>query len=167
MSNTQRQEEDFLRMVNENRWLIQSVCTIGSRRNGLSVEDLIQEVVSRMWEAWPKYRGHSSPATWVYAVARNVTSNISRRRLLSIELRPVEELHNYSESDDSDAMLTDRLYGLIDRLGQEEKDLILRYIAREPQAEIATSLGITEDAVNRRVRRVKDKLRMLNEKYNK
>lgn len=165
MSNTQRKEDDFLRMVDENRWLIQSLCTVGSHRNGLSVEDLIQEVVSRMWEAWPKYKGRSSQATWVYAVTRNVTSNLSRRRLLSIELRPVEELHNYMEVEDGDARMTERLYSLIDRLEDGEKELILRYIEHEPQADIASSMGITVDAVNRRIRRVKDKLRMMNEKY--
>jgi len=43
-----------------------------------AAEDLSQEVFVRIWKALPGYRGESSLATWVFAIARNAC--LSRRR---------------------------------------------------------------------------------------
>ena len=37
--------------------------------NPTDVEDLFQEVLVNLWKGFPKFRGDSSPKTWVWRVS--------------------------------------------------------------------------------------------------
>ena len=55
-----------------------------------------------------------------------------------------------------------QLYELVGRLPEEEKILMDMYLASVPQNEIARQLGISELAVNKRISRLKQKLKQMN-----
>ena len=54
------------------------------------------------------------------------------------------------------------MYELVGRLPEEEKILMDMYLASVPQNEIARQLGISELAVNKRISRLKQKLKQMN-----
>lgn len=43
-------------------------------------EDLVQETFLRAWKGWGRFRGESSPATWLYSIAARVCRRFHRRR---------------------------------------------------------------------------------------
>ena len=49
-------------------------------RDAQNVEDLVQETMCAVIEAFPRYRGDASVATWVYAICSNQLGSFYRNR---------------------------------------------------------------------------------------
>lgn len=49
-------------------------------RDGHHVEDLVQDVMCAIIEAYPRYRGDASVATWVYAICSHQLGSFYRNR---------------------------------------------------------------------------------------
>lgn len=168
MSNKRQQEKDFWEVIGPYQRMIYHVCYTHTRLSCRTADekktnDLYFEVVEALWAAWPKLRDVKYKTSWIYRVAQNVALvryNEERRRPKHITL---DELTHPPSTQDEDAENVNRLYCLIERLDDEDKELLLQYIDRVSQREIARSLNISEDAVNHRIRRIKDKLKKMNE----
>lgn len=124
------------------------------------VRDLFQEIALNLVESWPSFRGQCSEKTWVYRVASNVAvSNLrlyAARRIVLVDEATLDRLE--AEADDD---TVERLYRRIDRLDDDERQLMTYAIGRVPLSEVAEILGTTEDAVKHRMQRTKDKLRRM------
>jgi RNA polymerase sigma-70 factor, ECF subfamily len=129
-------------------------------------EDAMQEAFESAFRAWPRFRGESSPATWLYRIAVNASLMRLRAR------RPVEYLTELSASlevqDWSDTMaehtqsaeLRERLLTGLTLLGPEQRAaLVLRDIDGLSTAEAAAALEITEEALKSRLHRARALLR--------
>lgn len=119
-------------------------------------EDVTQEAWLRAVRAWHAKGIPDRPAAWLTTVARNLLSNHFRRR-------PFESL------DGHDAATTN------DRRGEERASLVSRALTRLPVArhrllaafhldqhsvaEIAAAQGLSERAVEGRLRRAREELR--------
>ena len=66
-------------------------------------------------------------------------------------------------ADDSGDELVNRLYELIDRLEDDERDMLNLYLDKVPQREIAVIYGMSEWAVNQKIHRIKMKLKNIHE----
>ncbi len=140
-----------------------------------SAEDLAQEALLVAWRNSHKLHGEESRSRWLAGIARNVCLHWARsrgrelRRLVypgasSGELAMEERL-----SDDFDLELElerDELADLLDRaLAQLPPDtgraLIEHYIHESPRAEVAVRLGLSDDALEARLRRGKLALKRL------
>ena len=126
------------------------------------VRDLFQEIALNLVESWPKFHGQCAESTWVYRVATNVAiSNLRRfatRRIVLVDETTLDRLE--AENDDD---MVKRLYRRIDRLGDDERQMMTYAIGRVPLREVAEIMGLTEDAVKHRMQRVKEKLRQMND----
>ena len=141
------------------------VCLAFTDRQPESVREMYQEAVCALWEAWPRFRGESKESTWVYRIALNTAVTQLRHR--SRQPRLVEltdEMERTLREEKTDA-LVDRLYTLIDRLAPPDRALILLYLDKLPEREIATVTGISEGNVRLRIHRIKQKLIALNNEY--
>jgi RNA polymerase sigma-70 factor (ECF subfamily) len=164
----QQQHEQFMELIGLHRPLILHVCCTHTRyRKGMSdsktTDDLYNEIVAELWKTWPTLREVENKAGWIHRVALNVAVGQYRKE----KRQPLcESLDKYIEMlpAHEDESLIVELYRLIDRLDDAERELIFLYLDRVPQAEIGKRMGITEDAVNKRIRRIKDRLREMNEK---
>ena len=68
------------------------------------------------------------------------------------------------ESESGDG-LVEHLYRRIERLKDDERQLMTYVIGKVPLKEVAEIMGLTEDAVKHRIQRTKEKLRNMKDDY--
>jgi len=124
--------------------------------------DLYQEIVLRLWKAWPSFEGRAKRSTWLYRIALNVA--ISARRQRQRRPQPARlsiatlDLPNPPPDPDSDLA---PLYHAIAQLSDVEKALIWLRLEGRPQEEMADILGISHGNIRVKMHRVLEKLRRL------
>ncbi len=138
-------------------------------------EDLTQEVLIRVNEALPGFRGESQLSTWIYRVATNVA--LDKLRSPSYK-QSVRSCSPSTETDvpDRDALTGEKtpwvepqvfrkemnacLQGFIQKLPENYRVvLVLSEFEELKDSEIAETLGITPGAVKIRLHRAKERLR--------
>ena len=158
-----RLQTDFLTILNQCQGILVRLCWFYSDRSSERANDLYQEIVCNLWDSFPRFRGDSKPGTWVYRVAINTVYMQYRTRRRLPKFVSMEGLRLEEVLSDTDDELVVRLYQLIDKLDADERELISLYLARVSQREIAATLCISENAVNHRIKRIKQKLKKMNE----
>ncbi|KWW31577.1 MAG: RNA polymerase sigma-70 factor, ECF subfamily [bacterium P3] len=158
---TKQLHHGFLDMLDQCRGTILKLCLMHTDRHPDSVSDLYQEIVCNLWCSYPQYRGLCCPNTWVYRIALNTVYMQYRSRRRMPRLTALNDALSCDLADNGGDEMVEVLYGLIDRLDKDEKTLLTLYIDRVPQSNIADIFEISEVAVNRRINRLKMKLRQL------
>lgn len=99
------------------------------------VEDLVQEVFIKAIDNYDKFRGDSSPKTWLISIARNIAIDEARRKK-SKNWR--ELIHLYEENTDrspEEAKIwkedIERLYQAIQNLKQDYHDVVILRAIKE------------------------------------
>jgi RNA polymerase sigma-70 factor (ECF subfamily) len=136
--------------------LVRLCATISGDRQ--AAEDLAQETLLEAWRNSHKLRDREGTDRWLAAIARNVCLRAARRRARDAgPLTAVDEaVCDEPERDD----LVDGLDRALALLPAGTRDaLVQRYVDDAPHAEIASRLGISEDAVSMRLTRGKQMLR--------
>lgn len=156
------QQEEFMAMLERCEAALFKVCLIYTDRQPENVRDLYQEIVCALWQAWPRFRGESAEATWVYRVAINTAVTQLRRRRRHVPIVRLTDAMVAQLTERADEGLTERLYKLIDSLGMADRSLIMLYLDGVPSRDVAAITGLSEEAVRKRVERIKQKLVKLN-----
>lgn len=126
-------------------------------------DDLMQDIVAALWQAWPTYDINRPFSTWMYRVALNVAiSNVrgeTRRRRHHVAYDP--DLHDceastQSHEDDEHLALLQRAMQSLDPMNRA---LLMLYLDERSHREIAEVLGISESNVGTKLTRLKDRLR--------
>jgi RNA polymerase sigma factor (sigma-70 family) len=73
------EQEIFLSLVDTHQRLLLKVCWTYTRTSH-DRDDLLQEIVGRLWSAFRHYDRDRSFSTWMYRVALNVAIDFRRRR---------------------------------------------------------------------------------------
>jgi RNA polymerase sigma-70 factor, ECF subfamily len=132
-----------------------------------AVDDLIQDVFTKISQALPQFRGESSLSTWVYRIATNAAYD---------RLRSRSSHESANVALDEAAPVADRAPGVEQTLVRGEMNACIDdYIARLPASyrsvvilsehegltnqEIADALGTTLDTVKIRLHRARARLR--------
>jgi RNA polymerase sigma-70 factor (ECF subfamily) len=122
-------------------------------------DDLIQEILIRLWAAMPSYQGRSKPSTWIYRVALNRAMtwqrDESRRRRRHV---PLIEVVDTRESTSTDQRLLNVLYAEIRGLNKVDRSLILMSLDKCTYQEMAEVMGMSESNVGVRLSRAKKQL---------
>ena len=145
------------------RGTIFKVCLQYTDRSPEAIEDLFQEIACNLWVGYARFKHISSVNTWVYKVARNTALMQQRHAIRQPLFMRLDESLYDTVAELGDDECWKQLYELIEQLSQEEKELIGMYLDKTPQEEIARQLGISELAVNKRVSRIKQKLKRMND----
>ncbi len=126
--------------------------------------DLVQEITTALWHAFPNYDQGRLFSTWMYRVALNVAISFLRRHQhRDSHTVPLSESHteiigdsgvNY-ESDERVRAL-DQFIAQLDPLNRA---LLLLYLEERSYREIADVLGITETNVATKINRLKQRIR--------
>jgi len=126
--------------------------------------DLVQEICSQLWRAFPRYDAARRFSTWMYRIALN--TGISHLRQAGARAQRFEhlsdELLEATRDDAASAEDAERLAELdarIAQLGPLERALILLYLEDRPYADIAEVLGISETNVATKISRIKQRFR--------
>ena len=158
-----RDEDEFIALLNSCRGTIFKVCLQYTDRSPEAIEDLFQEIACNLWVGYGRFNHRSSVNTWVYKVARNTALMQRRRAIRQPSFVSLDESLYETVAEQADDECRKRLYELLERLPKEEGDLMDMYLKGTPQEAIARQLGISELAVNKRVSRIKQKLKKMND----
>ena len=152
-------KEEFVGLINKHDGILQKICNIYFYHNPYK-EDYYQEILIRLWKAYPKFRNESAFSTWLYRVALNSAIDIIRKQSLQprhTELSKSEYNVPASESD-ADSYQRDKLYQAINHLSDIEKAIILLHLEEHSYAEIGEIIGISEGNAGVRISRIKHQL---------
>jgi RNA polymerase sigma-70 factor (ECF subfamily) len=155
-------EEDFLAVLDSCRGTIFKVCLLYTDRSPEAIEDLFQEIACNLWVGYGKFDHKCSVNTWVYKVA---TRTALMQKRYALKQPTFVSISNSMYEEIADTGKDERisyLYELLDMLSVEDKALIDMYLEGIPQKEIALQLGLNELAVNKRISRIKEKLKKKN-----
>lgn len=158
---TEKVEEEFIEQINRYRGILQKICNIYFYQHPYR-EDYYQEILIRLWKAYPGFKKESTFSTWLYRVALNAAIDLVRKESIQPvykELSAQEYLirDNYSEEN----LVTDRkeeLYRAINLLSDVEKAIIILYLEGYEYKEISAVIGISETNVGVKINRIKKQL---------
>ena len=108
-------ELEFTKLVREYRKTIYTVCYFFSD-NPDDVEDLFQEVLVNLWKGFAKFRGDSSPKTWIWRVSLNTCSNVERGKKRNVPTVPLLIDKDVMSVSDEGGRQIKMLYDRINRL---------------------------------------------------
>lgn len=130
-------------------------------------QDVFQEVLIRLWQSLPSFRGESSLSTWIYRIAVNTSlqhlrSERRRRSAVNDQVAP-DDLPGEGSPDTPGEEAEDlrRLHACIGRLPLLERTLISLSLEEVPAREMAEILGLTEVNVRVRLHRARKRLQEL------
>lgn len=156
-------EREFLSLIEENKKIIYKVSLMYSD-DAEHQQDIYQDIVLNLWTAFPRFRGESKCSTWVYRIALNTcVSELRRKRSKPLTTPLSYELDCLIDDDGAYGERVRQLYGLINRLTELERAVILLWLDEKSYDEIGSILGISASNVGVKISRIKEKLRRMNE----
>ena len=148
-------EQTFSETLLRYRGLLFSVCRRYSR-DGLEVDDLLQEVTIALWELREKLLSITSApkqAVWIWRVARSTCIDLQRKT------PPPSPLPDDYDAPDDDTTLHDTLHELIAQLPEPDHTIVTMHLEGYDYKEIGRQIGMTKNNVGVRLMRIKERLK--------
>lgn len=157
-------ETIFLNALEENQEKLFRICSIYSKDNE-DAKDLFQEVLVHVWRAMDTFKGNSSIHTWMFRIALNVCLRFKSKdiknynRFMSIEHITIVDFASEEKSEHDNEKLKS-LRRCVKKLNEGDKAIVGLYLEGLAYKEISSILGVSENNVAVKVKRIK--LRLLN-----
>ena len=130
--------------------------------------DLLQEILLQWWRSVASFPAGAESRAWLYRVSFNAALTWQRRecrrsRLIARDasFAGLAETAEYSPADANLRDTVTELYAAIHRLRPAERTLILLHLDGFSYSEIASTLGISANAVGIRLTRTREHLQTL------
>jgi RNA polymerase sigma-70 factor (ECF subfamily) len=153
---SEEREHLFLELFEQYRERILRLCH--GYLNSPDADDLFQEIMTRVWDNLPGFRGESQPSTWLYRIAVNSALLYRRKERPSA---PLEEVADTGPSPPEELEKRERvaaLRGAIAKLPEQERLIATLLLEGLSYKEIAEIAGITVNYVGVKVTRIKQAL---------
>jgi len=130
-------------------------------------QDIAQDIFLKVWEKRENFDPtKSSLKNWIYTIAKNKIIDYYRTRK-KVEVEYNDELAKTIYTKKEDAELSERVFKMIGKLSEEEREIItLRYIQDYSVKEISSILEKNYSATKVQLHRAIKKLRELVEEQN-
>ena len=157
-----RREAEFEDIVREYSLMITKVCYYFAA-DSAELNDLRQDVLLNIWTGLHKFRKESKLSTWIYRISFNTCIIYQRKNKRWKNEVPLTSLLDITD-DAFDMEKYNEMHRLIERLGAEEKAIVMMWLDGNSYNEIADVIGVNRNTIATRLKRIKDKLvRMSNE----
>lgn len=162
MTDINKYEEKFLKVMNKNRVSIMKICRVYSY-NKEDREDLFQEIAFEIWRSLLSFKEKSSISTWVYRIALNVSLRFAQSNKIK-QSEEIDELKVFSSIDRDTQKVMEQneeielLYRCIYQLNDVDKSVIILYLEELSYQQIGEIIGLTESNVGVKINRIKQKL---------
>lgn len=156
-----RGHQAFEELVHAYQSKIYTLCYRLSR-NAADAEDLLQEILLRLFLSINSFDGRSAFSTWLYRVAYNHCLNALAKKRRSTG-RDDELVNEPPDPRTLPAQKNGRAQAILDRLNHEDRALlVMKYVTELEIKEIAQVMGLGSSAVKMRLLRARELFR---EKY--
>lgn len=150
--------ETFTQVVEKNRGIIFKICLMFTHRETDDIRDLYQDIVCKLWEGWSSNIDRRAVSSWVYRVALHTAIDQQRHRSLSVPIVRLDMSQCDLLVNESEDEMVGKLYAVADHLESDEKALLRMYLDKVKLRDMALILGISQDAVKKRIQRMKEHL---------
>lgn len=151
-------EQEFSRMVRENKSTIYTVCYMFSN-DADEVSDLFQETLINLWKGFESFRHESKLSTWIYRVAMNTCISADRKKRKLGSKVPLSMKINLYDDEDHETQQVRQLHERIQRLDLIDRALVMMWLEGMSYEEIAEVVGISVKNVGVKLVRIKEKLK--------
>lgn len=151
-------EQEFSGLVKRHKGTIYSVCLMFAD-NQDEANDLMQEVLVRLWKGFGTFQGKGDEKGWVWRVAMNtcITQDSKKKSFTKV---PVEDNLLTSGTEDSRQMRM--LHDRIHRLQLFDRAIVLLWLEDLSYDEVGQIVGISAKNVSVRLVRIKEQLKKFN-----
>jgi len=151
-------KKNFIRIINENRGTIRSLCKIyyGSNEDQ---KDAFQDIILQLWKSFDTFRGESEISTWIYRVSLNTILTKIKKEKKSVTVEPID-LHNLYISNAKADDNVELLFIIIQSLKDIDKAIVVLHLEGYQNKEISEILNMSPTNVGTRFNRVKSQLKM-------
>lgn len=156
-----KDEQCFLEIVNRFKRKVISLCYTYTKDYS-EAEDLSQEVFLSLYNSIRNFRGDCSISTYIYRISLSKCMDYKRKRSIKGFLSGLWNIQTYKDEN-----LEDKSYirqCIINLPEEMKKVIVLYYYIGLTQKEIGSILNISEKAVEGRIYRAKQKLKIEFEK---
>lgn len=123
------------------------------------VDDLVQETYLRAWRGFGRFRGESSPTTWITRIALNVSRNWQRSRRPTVPLTEGAEEAIGRRAGVSESAVLDAYDQALARLSPEQRTVFVLHEAEGlSYQQVADALGCPVGTVMSRLHRARARL---------
>lgn len=151
-------EREFEDAVDKYGGIITKICYYFSA-DSEEFKDIRQEVLYNLWKGWDKFKRDSKLSTWIYRVTFNTCVSYQRKeRKLKNRISIDKVLDMAAQPESSVLQKYKTMHALIQKLGFQDRALILMWLDEKSYEEIAELMGITRNTVAVRLKRIKEKL---------
>lgn len=156
-------EQQFLTLIEHNKNRIHRICSVYAK-DAEDQKDLVQDVLFNIWKGLPSFKGTSSMDTWLYRIVLNIClrSKYEKERKSKIELNGLEIIYNESEPKN---IKYEQLYHCIAQLKPTDKSVIILFLEDMSYKEIGNILGLSDNHVAVKIKRIKVQLLNCLKKY--
>lgn len=159
----------FLNALEENQEKIFRICSIYSRDQE-DAKDLFQEVLVHVWRSMSSFKGNSSRSTWMFRIALNVCLRFKSKdakkqsSLIRLDSMTIANFPADKDSGSENEKLAS-LRACVQKLNEGDKAVVALYLEGLAYREISNILGLSENNIAVKVKRIKSKLlNCINEK---
>lgn len=157
-----RNTEKFSFLISNAQWVVHNLCNkyFDCEHDR---QDMFQIIMEKAWKSYPGFRNQSTFSSWLYAIARNTCVDYFRRvkqKVFTLHNdNPLYEAIDYSQYIRNHRYQEQILALAIEKLRQDDKDIIYLYLDGNTHKQIASVLGITENAFRVRFSRAKERMK--------
>ncbi|MEP0262344.1 sigma-70 family RNA polymerase sigma factor [Dokdonia sp.] len=152
----------FLNALEENKDKLYRICSIYSNDHE-DAKDLFQEVLVHVWRSMATFKGDSSLSTWMFRIALNICLRFkskytkNQHRFIRLDSMTIENFGSEERRGDENEKLMS-LRACVKKLNEGDKAIVALYLEGLPYREISNILGVSENNVAVKVKRIKSKL---------
>tara|TARA_R110002049_G_scaffold231823_4_gene404418 strand:+ start:3277 stop:3783 length:507 start_codon:yes stop_codon:yes gene_type:complete len=158
----QERETIFLNALEENQEKLFRICSIYSKDHE-DTKDLFQEVLVHVWRSMASFKGNSSLSTWMFRIALNVCLRFkskhtkNQNRFIRLDSMTIENFGSEERNEDENEKLIS-LRKCVKKLNEGDKAIVALYLEGLAYREISSILGLSENNIAVKVKRIKSKL---------
>lgn len=154
-------EQEFRSLARKHKDTIYSVCLMFADCQD-DANDLMQDVLIKLWKGRGTYRGSGEEKAWVWRVAMNTCiTQTGKRRRYTTDVPVGDLLGKETESEDSKQikMLHDRIH----RLKPFDRAIVMLWLEDLSYEDIGKIVGISTKNVSVRLVRIREELKKMND----
>ena len=156
------QETIFLNGLEHNQEKLFRICSIYSKDDE-DAKDLFQEVLVHVWRSMSTFKGNSSIGTWMFRIAINICLRFkskhtkNQKQLTRLDSITISNFRSEEINEEKNEKLI-ALRKCVKNLNEGDKAIVALYLEGLAYREISSILGLSENHVAVKVKRIKSKL---------
>lgn len=153
------EEQNFSHLIKRHKTTIYSVCLMFASCQD-EANDLMQEVLIKLWSGRSSFKEHGDERGWVWRVAMNtcITQDKRRKRRKKIQV-PIDS--NLLTADTPDSRQMQQLHERIRSLAPFDRAIVLLWLEDLSYEEIGKIVGTSAKNISVRLVRIKEQLKKM------